>query len=121
MSPRPRLILFDVDGTLISPGPASRAAFASALIDVFGTSGDLSNYAFEGKLDPVIVAELMREAGIEDAVVVTPVDLQLATRQHDDHPAGGPAGAGRRDGNGARFRAARARPGLVTPASTRGR
>jgi len=67
--PPPRLLLFDVDGTLLSAGPASRAAFASALVDVFGTSGDLSNYAFEGKLDPVIVGELMREAGIEGNVV----------------------------------------------------
>ncbi len=69
MSARPRLLLFDVDGTLLSAGPASRAAFAGALIEVFGTSGDLSNYAFEGKLDPVIVGELMREAGIGEEVV----------------------------------------------------
>jgi len=69
MVSRPRLLLFDVDGTLLSSGPAGRAAFASALIDVFGTSGDLSNYAFEGKLDPMIVGELMRDAGVADEVV----------------------------------------------------
>jgi len=75
---RPRLLLFDVDGTLLSSGPASRAAFASALIDVFGTSGDLSNYAFEGKLDPVIVGELMRDAGIDDEVVIERLPWALA-------------------------------------------
>ncbi len=78
MATRPRLLLFDVDGTLLSSGPASRAAFASALIDVFGTSGDLSNYAFEGKLDPVIVGELMREAGIDSEVVVERLPWALA-------------------------------------------
>jgi phosphoglycolate phosphatase len=75
---RPRLLLFDVDGTLLSSGPASRAAFASALIDVFGTSGDLSNYAFEGKLDPIIVGELMREAGVDNEVFVERLPWALA-------------------------------------------
>ncbi|MFI5179863.1 MAG: HAD family hydrolase [Thermoanaerobaculia bacterium] len=78
MATRSRLLLFDVDGTLLSAGPASRAAFAGALIEVFGTSGDLSNYAFEGKLDPVIVGELMREAGIENEVVVERLPWALA-------------------------------------------
>ncbi len=78
MPTRPRLLLFDVDGTLLSAGPASRVAFASALIDVFGTSGDLSNFAFEGKLDPVIVRELMREAGIDDRLVLERLPEALA-------------------------------------------
>jgi phosphoglycolate phosphatase len=65
----PRLLLFDIDGTLLSPGPRARAAFASALEDVFGAPPAVDTYAFEGKLDPVIVAELMTAAGIERDVV----------------------------------------------------
>ena len=62
-----RLVLFDVDGTLLSTGPAARTTFASALKDVFGTSGDVEGYAFEGRLDPLIVTDLMRAAGVPEA------------------------------------------------------
>jgi phosphoglycolate phosphatase-like HAD superfamily hydrolase len=64
-----RLVLFDVDGTLLSTGPAARTTFASALKDVFGTSGDVEGYAFEGRLDPLIVTDLMRAAGVPEARV----------------------------------------------------
>ncbi len=66
---RPRLLLFDVDGTLLSPGPGARAAFAGALTEVFGTAGAMDTYAFEGKLDPLIVVELMRQAGVSEGVI----------------------------------------------------
>ncbi len=66
---RKRLVLFDIDGTLLSAGPPARTAFASALEDVFGTKGDVDAYAFEGRLDPLIVADIMRAAGVaEDAI-----------------------------------------------------
>ena len=55
-----RLLLFDIDGTLLSSGPTARTVFAQALQEVFGTPGDVETYAFEGKLDPVIVTELLR-------------------------------------------------------------
>jgi len=67
---RARLLLFDVDGTLLSPGPAARAALAGALSEIFGTSGALSTYAFDGKLDPTIFTELMREAGVEESAII---------------------------------------------------
>jgi len=59
-----RLILFDIDGTLLSCGPQVRPIFASALLDVFGTTGDLDAYDFAGKTDPTIVVELATSAGI---------------------------------------------------------
>ncbi|MEO8584913.1 MAG: haloacid dehalogenase-like hydrolase [Acidobacteriota bacterium] len=64
-----RLVLFDVDGTLLSAGPSARTAFATALEDVFGTSGDVDGYAFEGRLDPLIVTDLMRAAGVSDETI----------------------------------------------------
>ena len=36
-----RLILFDIDGTLLDCGPQVRPLFASALVEVFGTAGDV--------------------------------------------------------------------------------
>jgi phosphoglycolate phosphatase-like HAD superfamily hydrolase len=65
----PRLVLFDVDGTLLSSGRRGLGAFSEALRRTFGTEGALASYRFEGKLDPVIVAELMREAGVPDEIV----------------------------------------------------
>ncbi len=56
--PRRRLLLFDVDGTLLSPGPGARLAFAGALEEVFGTHGAMETYAFDGKLDPLIFVEI---------------------------------------------------------------
>lgn len=64
-----RLVLFDIDGTLLSAGPSARTAFATALEDVFGTSGDVEGYAFEGRLDPLIVTDLMRAAGVPDETI----------------------------------------------------
>lgn len=61
-----RLVLFDIDGTLLSTGAAARTTFASALKDVYGTSVDVESYPFEGRLDPLIVTDLMRAAGVAD-------------------------------------------------------
>jgi phosphoglycolate phosphatase len=64
-----RLILFDIDGTLVDCGPQVRPLFASALIDVFGTAGDLDAYDFAGKTDPRIVLDLLTGAGVPRAEV----------------------------------------------------
>ncbi|MGA7993224.1 MAG: HAD family hydrolase, partial [Thermoanaerobaculia bacterium] len=69
-APRPRLVLFDIDGTLLSGGRAARDAFAGALLEVFGTCGDVEGFAFEGKLDPVIVRDLLVGAGVPEETVL---------------------------------------------------
>ena len=59
-----RLVLFDVDGTVLSGGPA-REALLVALGAVFGTAGPIDRWEFSGKTDPQIARELLTEAGIE--------------------------------------------------------
>ncbi len=61
-----RLILFDIDGTLLTAGGAPRRAFRRALIERFGTNGDEASTDFSGKTDPEIVYEIMRRAGFDD-------------------------------------------------------
>ena len=61
-----RLVLFDIDGTLLRSDGAGRRAMESALIDVFGTSGS-PEYRYDGKTDCQIVRELLREQGLADA------------------------------------------------------
>jgi len=60
-----RLLLFDIDGTLVSGGPA-KAAFQAALVEAYGTTGPIEMHPFAGKTDPQIARELMREDGLSD-------------------------------------------------------
>src|SRR6266511_5502827 len=58
-----RLILFDIDGTLLWTDGAGRRAIHQALLDEAGTAGPITNYRFDGKTDPQIVRELLTLAG----------------------------------------------------------
>lgn len=60
---RRRLVLFDIDGTLITDGGAARSAFTDALRNVFGYDGDLRRYDFSGRTDPQITTMVLRDAG----------------------------------------------------------
>ncbi len=59
-----RLLLFDVDGTLVLGNRSNRRWFGEALIEVFGAAGDIDAYSFSGKIDPQIVTELLTGAGV---------------------------------------------------------
>lgn len=58
-----RLLLFDIDGTLVSGGPA-KDAFHTALLEAFGTAGPIEVHDFAGKTDPQIARELLDRAGL---------------------------------------------------------
>lgn len=64
-----RLILFDIDGTLVLGRGSLRGWFGEALEEVFGESGDLDSYDFAGKIDPQIVRELLAAAGVAPAEI----------------------------------------------------
>ncbi len=57
-----RLLLFDIDGTLIRCGKAPRQAITRAVEEVFGTRGNIDTYSFSGKTDPQIIHEVMTQA-----------------------------------------------------------
>jgi phosphoglycolate phosphatase-like HAD superfamily hydrolase len=65
-----RLILFDVDGTLVTSSRIGRAALDRALQEVFGTVGALATYEFAGKTDRGIIHDLMTAAGYAPAEIV---------------------------------------------------
>ena len=74
---RPRLILFDIDGTLLKGGHRLRQWFGESLESVYGQAGDIDGHSFSGKTDPQIVTELMRGAGLpEDRILGLLPDLQ---------------------------------------------
>src|SRR3989454_10543417 len=62
-----RLILFDIDGTLLWTAGAGRRAIHRAMLDEVGTAGPMDGYRFDGKTDPQIVRELLELAGPPDA------------------------------------------------------
>jgi phosphoglycolate phosphatase-like HAD superfamily hydrolase len=69
-----RLVLFDVDGTLVSARGAGRAAMARALEVVYGTRAGIDRYDFRGKTDPRAVFDIMRVAGFDDATIAGRLD-----------------------------------------------
>lgn len=62
-----RLVLFDIDGTLLWTDGAGRRAIHRALLAEAGTAGPIDTYRFDGKTDPQIVRELLTLAGLADA------------------------------------------------------
>lgn len=64
-----RLVLFDIDGTLLVARGAGRRALALALKDVYGTAGDIDGYDLRGQTDPRIVFDVMTGAGLEREAV----------------------------------------------------
>lgn len=60
MPPAPRLAwLFDIDGTLLLTEGAARMAFAEAVHDFFGLEDDLRDIAFAGRVEPLILADIL--------------------------------------------------------------
>lgn len=64
-----KLVLFDIDGTLITTRGAAARAFRRALSEVYGETGPIDSYDFHGRTDPQIARELLRLAGLEDAAI----------------------------------------------------
>lgn len=64
-----RLILFDIDGTLIQSHGAGREAIMLALHELFGTTGPVDSYRMDGKTDHRIVTDLLTAANIPAAEV----------------------------------------------------
>lgn len=60
----PKLLLFDIDGTLIQSKGASREAKALAMKEVFGTAATVRTHNFGGKTDWQILREVLSPMGI---------------------------------------------------------
>ena len=72
-----RVVLFDIDGTLLASGGVGRRAMEAALLTHFGTIGP-THYRYDGKTDRQIVRESMRHAGFSDADIDERMEPLLA-------------------------------------------
>ena len=58
-----RLVLFDIDGTLLHSGGAGRRAIMAAMAGMLPSSAGTTAVRFDGKTDPQIVTELLAVGG----------------------------------------------------------
>lgn len=72
-----RVVLFDIDGTILLSSGAGRTAMERALVEHFGTAGP-ETYRYDGKTDKLIVRETMRLHGIADAEIDARMEAVLA-------------------------------------------
>lgn len=71
-----KLVLFDIDGTLLWTDGAGRRSMEGALHEVFGTPGDPA-YRYDGKTDRQIARDQMRGAGFDDTRIDNDMDAVL--------------------------------------------
>ncbi len=62
-----RLILFDLDGTLLTAGGIGRSSTRHALESVFGTSGKLDEFYPGGRTQEAIFSDTLADAGLEES------------------------------------------------------
>lgn len=68
-----KVVLFDIDGTLLRSDGAGRRAMEAALLATFGATGSAA-YRYDGKTDRLIVRESMRAEGFTDADIDARMD-----------------------------------------------
>ena len=60
MSESPRIVLFDIDGTLVSTGERGAVAWRRAFEDLYGFPADIGKFTDAGMTDPDVGAEDLR-------------------------------------------------------------
>ena len=73
------LVLFDIDGTLITSGGTGRKAIAKALSEFCGVEIDMSKVPLGGRTDPAIVRDCLRIGGFKEHEIpaLIPVCLEI--------------------------------------------
>ncbi len=61
-----KLVLFDIDGTLLRVSNSNRRILRDALMAVYGTEGNVGTHNFAGKMDSAIIHEVLSHAGLHN-------------------------------------------------------
>jgi len=82
-----KLFLFDIDGTLLSPGILPRQILNRTFQDIAGGNPDLQFMDVAGLTDPLIIANGLKKLGISDGVIpqlaAAILDRYLAEMERD--------------------------------------
>ena len=73
-----RLVLFDVDCTMIDAHGAGGRAMFRAMDELYGVRGELDGYSFHGRTDPAIIFDLATRWGAPEEVVRAGLQACLA-------------------------------------------
>ena len=73
-----KLVLFDIDGTLLSAAGAGRRAIKQALAETVGEVPAADTWMFAGKTDPQLTRELLVHHGVEESELPRLIDEVLA-------------------------------------------
>lgn len=87
-----KLVLLDIDGTILNTDGAGRRAISRALLDVLLLDAVSPEYRFDGKTDPQIVSDLLRMAGhpgAEDSTEINRVCTEYVALLEGELTAGG--------------------------------
>lgn len=69
------LLLFDIDGTLLRTNGAGRESTRRAMLDVYGTEGNLTSFHFGGRTDWQIVLDLLEDTPYSEDEIVARLPL----------------------------------------------
>jgi phosphoglycolate phosphatase len=61
-----KLVLFDIDGTLLTMSTINRSVLVDALKMVYGTAGTADTHNFAGKMDSNIIYEVLQSVGLDE-------------------------------------------------------
>src|SRR5262245_19885605 len=81
-----RLILWDVDGTLLSAGPVGRSVLDASVAHVLGEAADGHDVQMSGKTDPQIALEILSTMAVtgDEAAEHLPAVLRALERELED-------------------------------------
>jgi len=74
-----RIVLFDIDGTLLTTAGAARGSFARGLSEAAGRPISPDGYSFSGRTDPQIARDILSSHGLSEAEmeVAVPESIRL--------------------------------------------
>jgi len=79
-----RLVLFDIDCTLVDAHGAGGRAILRAIKDVYGVEGELGDYSFHGRTDPGIIRDLAELWGSDGSGDVDDCIARYVELLHDE-------------------------------------
>ncbi len=74
-----KLLLFDIDGTLLNMSAINRRILVDALLKVYGTSGSAETCNFAGKMDSRIIYEILQSSELSTAEIAAKFELAKRT------------------------------------------
>lgn len=74
-----KLVLFDIDKTLIAGSTGHKTAFSIAFKEVYGVDTSIEVIQYYGMTDQQIIYEVLRVSGLDDTVIKSKIDLCMET------------------------------------------